>query len=224
VSSDERSRFEISPEIGTVAALFRPVVDARAVLVLAHGAGAGMEHSTLGALADAVGRRAVATLRFNFPFKEQHKPRVDSRDVAALAIARAAAHARELAPGVPLFLGGHSFGGRMASHAVLEQTIPDVRGLVFCAFPLHPADRPGTSRAAHLPQITLPMLFLSGTRDALATPELLERTVAGLGRAQLHWLDTADHSYKVLKRSRKTEQPVLEEIADAIADFVNALR
>lgn len=220
MASDERSRFEIAPEIGTVGALFRRVPEARAMLVLAHGAGAGMEHATLGAIADALAQRSIATLRFNFPFKEQHKPRVDAREVATLAIARAAAHARELEPRVPLWLGGHSFGGRMASHAVLDHSIPAVHGLVFCAFPLHPADRPSTSRAAHLPQIALPMLFLSGTRDALATPELLERTVAGLGtRAQLHWLETADHSYKVLKRSRKNPQPVFDEIADAITRF-----
>jgi hypothetical protein len=127
-------------------------------------------------------------------------------------------------PRLPLFLGGHSFGGRMASHAVLDQDIGDVRGLVFCSFPLHPAGKPATTRAGHLDAIELPMLFLSGTRDALADAELLDGVIARLGRrAELVRLDTADHGYKVQKRSRARNDSVFEELADAAASFVSRL-
>ena len=122
---------------------------------------------------------------------------------------------------LPLFLGGHSYGGRMASHAILEHDLGDVRGLIFCSFPLHTAGAPATTRAKHLRDIERPMLFLSGTRDALADPDLLRGVVAGIGpRAELVWLDTADHGYKVLKRSRARSDTVFEELADAAAAFV----
>ena len=218
-----RTRFEISPEVGTVSALLdAPAESPRALLVLAHGAGAGMEHTTMAAIAASLAVRGLAVLRFNFPFREFGRPRVDARDVATLAIAQAASHARELVPDVPLVLGGHSFGGRMASHAVLEHDIPGVQCLVFCAFPLHNAGKPSRTRAEHLSQIALPMIFLSGTRDALAQPELLVATVDELGtHATLHWLDTADHSYKVLKRSRKSTTPIFDEMAQTIVEFVD---
>ena len=198
--------------------------NAVAVLVLAHGAGANMHHASMTSIATELARRGVAVLRFNFPFMEGAKRPVDSRLVSTATIAAAVAQACELKPHLPLFIGGHSFGGRMASHAMLDRDLGEVRGLVFCSFPLHPAGQPGTKRADHLDSINAPMLFLSGTRDALAEPELLQRVIARLGaRAELVWLDTADHSYKVLKRTRTRSDSVFEELADAAARFINRL-
>lgn len=195
-----------------------------ALLVLAHGAGAGMRHSSMAAIASALEQRGIATLRFNFPYMEARNKRVDSRPVATAAIAAAAQLARQLRPTLPLFLGGHSFGGRMASHAVLEHDLADVRGLVFCSFPLHPAGQPDTARAAHLPKIRQPMLFVSGTRDALAEPSLFVSVIGELGaQATLVWLDTADHGYKVQKRTRNRTDSVFEELADAVERFVRRL-
>ena len=198
--------------------------NAVAVLVLAHGAGANMHHASMTSIASELARRGVAVLRFNFPFMEGAKRPVDSRPVSTATIAAAVAQARELKPRLPLFIGGHSFGGRMASHAMLDRDLGEVRGLVFCSFPLHPAGQPSTKRADHLDSINAPMLFLSGTRDALAEPELLQNVIARLGaRAELVWLDTADHSYKVLKRTRTRSDSVFEELADAAARFISRL-
>lgn len=192
--------------------------DARAALVLAHGAGAGMTHRNMQSIADALERQGVATLRFDFPFIEAGRKRVDARDVATAAIEAAAAEARRRTA-LPVWLGGHSFGGRMATHAVLDRALTPA-GLILCSFPLHPAGRPSTDRAAHLASIDVPMLFLSGTRDALAQPALLEPLAAGLRRAELHWLDTADHGYRVLKRSRAAAEDVFDEMARVARDFV----
>ena len=190
-----------------------------ALLVLAHGAGAGFQHATMLAISEAFAANGIATLRFNFPFMQAGRRRVDSRDVAMDSICSAVEWARKECPDLPLLLGGHSFGGRMASHAVVERDLP-VKALIFCAFPLHPAGKPSTMRADHLPAISLPMLFLSGSRDALAEPGLLERTVAELGnRAELHRLATADHSYKILKRQRSDD--VFAEMAGIAIGFVN---
>jgi uncharacterized protein len=193
--------------------------NADATLVLAHGAGAGMTHANLQSIADALGHQRVATLRFNFPFIEAGRKRVDSRPVATARIADACAEAASRAA-LPLWLGGHSFGGRMASHAVLDEGL-EPRGLIFCSFPLHPAGKPGTDRAAHLAAIRLPMLFLSGTRDALAERARLERVVSDATSAELHWLDTADHGYRVLKRSRATDEDVFDEMARVIRGFMD---
>ncbi len=194
------------------------------MLVLGHGAGANMQHASMTSIATELARRDVAVLRFNFPFMEGAKRPVDSRAVSTATVAAAVAQARDLKPQLPLFVGGHSFGGRMASHAMLDRDLGDVRGLVFCSFPLHPAGQPATTRADHLDSIDAPMLFLSGTRDALAEPELLQGVIERLGaRAELVWLDTADHSYKVLKKSRTRSDSVFEELAGAAARFVNRL-
>jgi uncharacterized protein len=180
-----------------------------------------MDHVTMNAISDALFRCQIATFRFNFPFKERGLARPDSPSVATMTIARAIAAARGALPAVPLYAGGHSFGGRMTSHAVLAHALDDVRGLVFCAFPLHPAGKPGTDRAAHLAKVTQPMLFVSGTRDALATPALLSTVVDALtAPSTLVWLDTADHGYRVLKRQRTGKPDVFDEIGAAIADFM----
>lgn len=201
------------------AELTRPE-NAGQLLVLAHGAGADFRHANMLGISEALARQGVASLRFNFPFMEEGRRRVDSQAASIACILAALETAREAAPDLPLFLGGHSYGGRMASHAVLEKAAPPVAGLVFCSFPLHPPKKPGTERAAHLPEIDLPMLFLSGTRDGLATRELLEALVAGLPNADLHWLDTADHGYKILKRTRQSQENVFDELARVAAAFM----
>ncbi|MGH8495950.1 MAG: alpha/beta hydrolase family protein [Gammaproteobacteria bacterium] len=192
---------------------------ADAALVLAHGAGAGMTHRSMQAIADAFGRKGVATLRFDFPFMEAGRRRVDSKAVATASIAEACAEASRRAA-LPLWLGGHSFGGRMASHAVIDEGL-EPRGLIFCSFPLHAPGKPGTERATHLGAIRLPMLFLSGTRDTFAESTQLEPLVSGLASAELHWLDTADHGYRVLKRSRGTDEDVFDEIARIARGFMD---
>lgn len=197
--------------------------DADRLLVLAHGAGADFRHANMLGISEALARQGVASLRFNFPFTEEGRRRVDSQATSVACILAALDTALEAAPDLPLFLGGHSYGGRMASHAMLEDTVPAVSGLVFCSFPLHPPKKPGTERAAHLPDIDLPMLFLSGTRDGLATPALLKEVVAGIPRAELHWLDTADHGYKILKRSRQSEEDVFDELARVTAGFMRTV-
>jgi predicted alpha/beta-hydrolase family hydrolase len=196
--------------------------DAVATLVLAHGAGAGMGHRHMHAIADAFERHGIATLRFNFPFIEAGRNRVDSLPLATARIADAFAAARERTD-LPLWLGGHSFGGRMSSHAIVDHGL-DAQGLVFCSFPLHNAGKPATARAAHLASVRKPMLFLSGTRDDLADAELLRGVVDALAGAELHWLDTADHGYRVLKRTRKSEEDVFEEMARVARAFVDRHR
>lgn len=192
--------------------------DAVAALVLAHGAGAGMTHRHMQALADAFEKRGIATLRFDFPFIEAGKSRVDSPEVATARIADAYAYAGERTD-LPLWLGGHSFGGRMASHAVVDRGL-DPAGLIFCSFPLHNPGKPAITRAAHLAAVCKPMLFLSGTRDELADGTLLREVVGKLPSAELHWLDTANHGYRVLKRSRASAEDVFDEMARVARAFV----
>jgi predicted alpha/beta-hydrolase family hydrolase len=200
--------------------LWQNPTDAVAALVLAHGAGAGMHHASMQAIADAFERRGIATLRFDFPYMAAGRSRVDSPAVATQAIADAYAEAVARTK-QPIWLGGHSFGGRMASHAVVDRNVP-AAGLIFCSFPLHMPGKPDTKRAQHLSSIRQPMLFLSGTRDELAERELLEPLVRSLPNATLHWLDTADHGYRVLKRTRVRTDSVFDEMAEAARAFIDA--
>jgi uncharacterized protein len=199
--------------------IWQELANAVCALVLAHGAGAGMRHRQMQSIADAFERHGIATLRFDFPFIEAGRSRVDSPEVATASIASAYAAAREQTT-LPIWLGGHSFGGRMASHAVLDRGLAPA-GLIFCSFPLHPPGKPGTARAVHLGKVLEPMLFLSGTRDALADQALLRGVVGTLATAELHWLDTADHGYRVLKRSRVSAEDVFDEMARVARDFVD---
>lgn len=196
--------------------------DAIAAVVLAHGAGAGMSHTNMQAIANALEHQAIATLRFNFPFIEAGRSRTDPPAVATATIAAAFLDAKRRT-GLPLWLGGHSFGGRMASHAVLDSGLDPV-GLIFCSFPLHTAGSPATKRADHLPALRQPMLFLSGTRDELANRELLAQVVAQLPTARLHWLDTADHGYHVLKRTRQSPENVFAEMARVAREFIERVQ
>jgi len=217
-------RFTVSSSAGEVSALVMRPPDARAMLVLGHGAGAGMRHAFMDAVARRLGDRGLATLRYQFPYMETGGRRPDPRPFLLATVRAAVGTARAEAPDLSLFAGGKSMGGRMTSMAASQTPLPDVRGIVFLGFPLHPAGRPASDRAAHLSGVTVPMLFLNGTRDKLAEPALLEPICDGLGSlARLHVVDAADHSFGVLKRSGRTDDEVLDELADATGAFVTRL-
>lgn len=215
----------ISPEVGEVSGILMRPEAATHLLVLAHGAGADMRHASMEAIAENAAAVGIATLRYNFPFMEHKRGGVD-RPATAVATVRAAVQkAGELAPGLPLLAGGHSFGGRMTTTAAAESPLPGVTGLVLCSFPLHPPDKPDTKRADHLRSVSIPRLFLSGTRDKLAYRDLLEPMVKDLGkRAPLHLLDTADHSYKILKKSRENPEDVFVEMARVLRQWAGKAR
>lgn len=208
----------------TVSGLWLAPPNARAAYVFAHGAGAGMRHKAMEGAAQGLAERGIASLRFQFPYMEAGGKRPDPPPLAHAAIRAAAAEAARRAPKLPLFAGGRSFGARMTSQAQALEPLPGVRGLIFFAFPLHPAGKPGTERAGHLSDVSIPMLFLQGTRDALADLDLLQPVTASLGkRATLKLLDHGDHSFHVLKRSGRTDAAVLAEALDAAADWIAAL-
>ena len=217
MATAEKLRFDV-PNAGAVSALSLRPADAKWMLALAHGAGAGMSHPFMSALADALAAVGVATLRYQFPYMEQRRRTPDTPSVATATVAAAVRAAAEAAPGLPLLAGGKSFGGRMTSTAAAELGLQDVRGIVFFGFPLHPPKRPATKRGDHLSQVKQPMLFLQGTRDDLADLDLLRPICAKLGeRATLHVIDGADHSFHVPKKSAKTDAEVLEELATTTA-------
>jgi predicted alpha/beta-hydrolase family hydrolase len=193
----------------------------KACLVLAHGAGAGMTHPFMAATAAELGDRGIATLRFQFPYMEQGSRRPDSPKLAHATVRAAVAEANRHCPDLPLFAGGKSFGGRMTSQAQAASPLPGIRGLAFLGFPLHPAGKPSEDRAQHLFDVGVPMLFLQGTRDALAQPELITRIVERLGdRAALRMFADADHSFHVPARSGRTDKQVRGEALDALADWI----
>jgi hypothetical protein len=198
--------------------------DARALLVLGHGAGAGMRHPFLEAVTAALTAGGIGVLRYEFPYMEAGKKRVDPPPVATVRVREAVAEAARRSPGLPLLAGGKSFGGRMTSTAQAQAPLPGVRGLVFLGFPLHPAGRPSTDRAAHLDSVAIPMLFLQGTRDDLADIGLIRTVCTGLGRrATLHEVPDGDHSFRVPKRSGRGSGDVLTLLADAIVRWTDAL-
>ncbi len=193
-------------------------------LVLAHGAGAGMTHLFLEALAVDLAACKIATLRYQFPYMENGGGRPDRPDVCRATVRAAVAVAQRFAGTLPLYAGGKSFGGRMTSQAQAAAPLPGVRGLVFVGFPLHTAGSESLQRAEHLSSVGIPMLFLQGTRDALAQIPLMNRVVRGLGpRATLHVLDGADHSFQVLKRSGRTDEAVRAEMIDAVVAWAAAV-
>ncbi|HTM21195.1 MAG TPA: alpha/beta family hydrolase [Kofleriaceae bacterium] len=197
---------------GTVGGLRLRPPDARAMALLAHGAGAGMRHAFMTAIAEALAARRIATLRYQFPYAEAGRRRTDPPALCHATVRAALAAA---GTDLPLYAGGKSFGGRMTSQAAAAAPLPGVRGIFFLGFPLHPAGKPGTERADHLAGVTVPMLFLQGTRDALAELALIRPVVAGLGaRAELHELPGADHS---LARS-------IDALADRVAAWALALQ
>ena len=213
------------PNDASVSALLLRPPQARACYVLAHGAGAGMTHPSMEATAAGLCERGIATLRYQFPYMEKGSKRPDAPTVAHAAVRAAVAEAGRRCPALPLIAGGRSFGGRMTSQAQALSPLPGVRGLAFLGFPLHPAGKPSSDRAKHLTEVRIPMLFLQGTRDALAELSLLEPVVKGLGsRATLRLLDGADHSFHVLKSSGRNDREVMDEALDAFAAWVVAIK
>src|SRR5450432_3296615 len=212
------------PGAGEVSAILVRPDKARWLLTLAHGAGAGMKHPFLSALAEELAKVGIATLRYQFPYMEQRRKLPDSPSILQAAVIAAVAAGKELGEGLELLAGGKSMGGRMTSHAAAAQPLDGVRGIVFYGFPLHPPKKPGTKRAEHLSRVQLPMLFLQGTRDELADLNLLRPICEGLGaRATLHVLDTADHSFHFLKRSGKSDTDGLRELAAVTAAWAAKL-
>ena len=205
------------------ALLLRPA-KARRLLVLAHGAGAGMSHPFMEILAGELAGVGVATLRYQFPYMEARRRSPDAPAVLTATVVAAVRAAAEAAPGLPLLAGGKSMGGRMTSQAAAQGPLDGVRGLVFFGFPLHPPNQPGTKRADHLAKVAMPMLFLQGTRDTLADLQLLRPVCAKMGwRATLHVIETADHSFHVLKRFGRSDPEVLRELAEKTASWAEQI-
>jgi len=207
-----------------VSGLLQSPADARACYVLAHGAGAGMRHPFMAAVAAELAERGIATLRYQFPYMERGGKRPDPPHLAHATVRAAVAAAGRSLPGMALVAGGKSFGGRMTSQAQARSPLPGVRGLAFLGFPLHPAGKPSRERAEHLFQIQIPMLFLQGTRDALAMRDQLEPLCQALGaRATLKLFADADHSFHVPARTGRKDAQVLGEVLDALAAWIDDL-
>jgi uncharacterized protein len=210
--------------VGDVSGLLLRPERARLLYVLAHGAGAGMRHGFLESIAQRLAERSIATLRYQFLYMERRARRPDPPAVAAATVRAAVVEAARLAPGLPLVAGGKSFGGRMTSTAQAEEPLPGVRGLVFLGFPLHPPGRPGDSRAEHLAQVRIPMLFLQGDRDEFADLKLLKPVLKRLGAgATLHLVEGGDHSFKVLKRTGRAGDDVMTELVTTIDQWASKL-
>jgi predicted alpha/beta-hydrolase family hydrolase len=230
--------FIASPEKGLVSALHQAAERPVARFVFAHGAGANIQHIHMQQLADALSRNNIDTLRYNFPYRQAGGGRTDSLLVCLATIDNALKLAMTLEPQLPTFLCGHSFGGRMSSHYLAAATAADgkaksaavknqanrafdIKGGVYFSFPLHPSKKPDVIRATHLGDINVPQLFVSGTRDTLASLDLLEPIVATLTNASLHKIDTADHGLKILKRTRQSDENVYSEAGRVVGGWVN---
>ncbi len=216
-------RIEVEGRGEVSAVVVRPE-KAKWMLVLGHGAGAGMWHPFMEAVAGELAQAGIATLRYQFPYMEGRRGAPDRPAVLMATVAAAVRAAEKAAPDLELLAGGKSMGGRMTSQAAAEGLLPGVRGLVFFGFPLHPPKRPGTKRAEHLAKVNVPMLFLQGTRDDLADLKLLKPICKKLEkRAALHVIETADHSFHVLKKSRRSDAKVLRELAEKTAEWAKGL-
>ena len=216
---------DIEVEAGLrVSGLLQVPAQPRACYVLAHGAGAGMAHPFMAAVAQGLVERGIACLRYQFPYMERGSRRPDVPRLAHATVRAAVAEAMRQLPGLALFAGGKSFGGRMTSQAQAQSPLPSVRGLVFLGFPLHPAGKPSDERAAHLSDVTVPMLFLQGTRDELARLDRLQPLVERLGSyATLHLFEHADHSFHVLARSGRNDAQVMDELLETMASWIDTV-
>ncbi len=215
-------KFTATSDKEEVSAILTVPEKASHLLVLGHGASTSMRHATLQAIAEAMADRGIATFRYNFPYSENGASR-NSNATCVETIRNAVKAAHIAAPDLPLLAGGHSFGGRMTTTAQSEEPLEGVKGLVLFSFPLHLPGRPDTKRAEHLSKIDIPMLFLSGTRDELATLDLLEPTIGKLGdNATLHKIDTANHGYKVLKKTRVSTEDVFAEMARVLSEWARS--
>jgi len=218
------SRFAVG-SVGEVSSILLRPNDARWLLVLGHGAGAGMRHPFMGALARELAAEKIATFRYQFPYMENRRKAPDRPPTLTATVAAAVQAAHAAVPELPLLAGGKSMGGRMTSTAAAENLIPDVSGLVFFGFPLHPPKQPATKRGDHLAKVSQPMLFLQGTRDDLADLTLLKPICKKLGKiATLHIIEGADHSFHVLKSSGTTDAEVLRGLAVTTAEWTSGLK
>jgi predicted alpha/beta-hydrolase family hydrolase len=223
VTAAKPIRFTVSEKAGRVSGLLLAPQRAQALLVLAHGAGAGMRHHFMEDVAEKLAARAIATLRYQFPYMEKGIKRPDNDALLTATVRSAVAAAREQAPDLPLFAGGKSMGGRVTSLAVSKQAIEALRGLVFFGFPLHAAGRPGAERGKHLYNTNVPMLFVQGSRDSLADLRLLKPVCKGIGeRAELLVVEGGDHSFHMLKSSGRSDDQVLDEIVSKAAAWMGA--
>ena len=224
MTSATELRFLASRSAGEVSALLVRPDHARWIYVFGHGAGAGMRHHFMEDATALLAAQGVATFRYQFPYVEQGSRRIDPQPILLSTVRSAVAAARGAAPDLPLLAGGKSMGGRMTSLASSKEPLEGVRGLVFFGFPLHPAGAPATERGEHLAAVPNPMLFLQGTRDKLADLDLLRPVVDGLGsRATLHVVEGADHGFDMLKRSGRSANEVLEELAKTAATWADRL-
>lgn len=214
--------FIATQEKGEVSALHLTPANPKALFVFAHGAGANIQHQHMQSLALSLCQQNIATLRYNFPYMERGGGRTDNLETCLETIGNAITLGRSIAPDLPLFLAGHSFGGRMSSHYAAAFTTA-MDGIVYFSFPLHPAKKPATHRADHLINITVPQLFVSGSRDTLAYLDLLEPIIKGLPHATHHVIDTADHSFKVLKRTRLSTEDVYDEAARVVESWLDGV-
>lgn len=213
--------FEATKTAGEVSAILDVPSGAWALLAFAHGAGAGMRHAYMSGMSQRLVERGIGTFRYQFPYAEAGKRAPDPQPILLATVRSAVRYAAT--KGLPLLAGGKSMGGRMTSLAAAAEPLPDVRGIVFFGFPLHSPAKPGTDRAEHLAKVTVPLLFLQGTRDSLAKLELIEPVIEGLGdSATLHVADGADHGFHVPKRSGRTDDDVLDELADAVVVWARA--
>ena len=218
------SKFIATPEKGEVSSILIRPDNAKWILVLGHGSGTNMRHSTLQTISERLADIDIATFRYQFPYMERGGGGRESEAVALQTVRSAAAAAHQAAPELSILVGGHSYSGRMSSMSVAKEPIEHVKGLVFFAFPLHPSGKESAERAEHLSDVTIPMLFLSGTRDKLAKLELLEPVCERLGdKVTLHLIDTADHGFKTLKRSRKSDEDVFVEMARVLREWIETL-
>ena len=206
-----------------VSGLLQAPRQARVCFVLAHGAGAGMAHPFMAAVADGLAMRGVASLRYQFPYMEQGSKRPDAPKMAQATVRAAIREASRLVPRLTLVAGGKSFGGRMTSQAQAASPLRGVRGLVFLGFPLHAAGRPSDERGEHLFEIAVPMLFLQGTRDALADVTLMQRLTQELGPATIKLFPDADHSFHVPARSGRKDAEIKDELLDALAAWIETV-
>jgi predicted alpha/beta-hydrolase family hydrolase len=216
--NEQRAKFSVG-KAGEVSGLLMAPIKPKACLILAHGAGAGMMHSFMERIAVELGEQGIASFRYQFPYMEQGNRRPDPPPVAEAAVRAAVTETTRLLPKIPLVAGGKSFGGRMTSQAQARDPLPGVLGLVFLGFPLHPAGKPSTTRAEHLSGVKVPMLFLQGAKDKLAEIELLEPLVSKLRSSELQIIPDADHSFHVPKRSGKSDDDVISELAVAISTW-----
>lgn len=217
-------QFAVNEKAGVVSGLLIKPTDARALLVLAHGAGAGMRHRFMEEIAAKLAARGVATLRYQFPYMEKRTKRPDSESVLTDTVRAAVAAAKKAAGDLPLFAGGKSMGGRMTSLAAAKQSLEGLAGLIFFGFPLHAAGRPGAERGQHLLEVEIPLLFLQGSRDALAELKLLKPLCARVGkRAELFIIEGGDHSFHMLKSAKRSDADVLDAVAERATGWIKDL-